>query len=77
MDFDTILDQRAAFNSKWTATPAPTGSNGEDWIAMSVADSDFRTAPVVRDAVAASLAVRRAQRAPYAACRAEALRHRQ
>ncbi|MBL4626607.1 MAG: aminotransferase class I/II-fold pyridoxal phosphate-dependent enzyme [Roseicyclus sp.] len=53
MDFDSILDQRAAFNHKWVALPKDAGADGETGIAMSVADSDFRTAPVVLDAVGA------------------------
>lgn len=56
MDFDTILDQRAAFNSKWVALPEPAGGDGEDFIAMSVADSDYCTAPVVQAAMARMVA---------------------
>lgn len=52
MDFDTILDQRAAFNGKWVALPDTLDANGQSAIAMSVADSDFRTAPVVQEAMA-------------------------
>lgn len=52
MDFDTILDQRAAFNTKWMALTDTFGAASDTAIAMSVADSDFRTAPVVQAAMA-------------------------
>lgn len=56
MDFDTILDQRAAFNHKWMALPDSMTADGKTAIAMSVADSDFRTAPSVQDAMAKMVA---------------------
>ncbi len=52
MDFDTILDQRAAFNGKWIALSDTFGDDADSAMAMSVADSDYRTAPVVQAAIA-------------------------
>lgn len=51
MDFDTILDQRAAFNGKWTMLPATLGPGHAAGLAMSVADGDYATAPVVQAAM--------------------------
>lgn len=47
MDFDKIIDQRGAFNSRWAKMEAINGINPDEGLGMSVADSDFQTAPCV------------------------------
>lgn len=49
MDFDTILPMREALNSKWTNLDSAFGIDPDTGIAMWVADSDYATAPCVRD----------------------------
>jgi cystathionine beta-lyase len=49
MDFETILPMREALNGKWTRLESATGIDPDTGIAMWVADSDYATAPCVRD----------------------------
>ncbi len=54
-DFDKIIDRRNTHSSKWDAMAAATGANGDDAIAMWVADMDFQAPPEVRQALMAEV----------------------
>ncbi|VAW03911.1 Bifunctional PLP-dependent enzyme with beta-cystathionase and maltose regulon repressor activities [hydrothermal vent metagenome] len=51
MDFDEIINRRGTHSEKWDLLEKYYGLTGDDALAMWVADSDFRTAPVVADVV--------------------------
>lgn len=53
MDFDRIIDQRAAFNGRWSRLWEYSRVDPEQGLGMSVADSDFVTAAPVLDAMQA------------------------
>ena len=55
MDFDTILPMRAIHNSKWVALEKTFGIPADEGIGMSVADSDYATAPCVVEALRAAV----------------------
>lgn len=52
MDFDEPVERRGTNSLKWDGVGRGTGIEGDDVLPMWVADTDFRTAPVVRDALA-------------------------
>jgi len=52
MDFDEPVERRGTNSLKWDGVGRATGIEGADVLPMWVADTDFRTAPVVRDALA-------------------------
>jgi len=64
MDFDTPLERRGTNSAKWDRMEATYGIPAKDGIPMWVADMDFATAPVVRDAV---IAMAEGSRFTYAA----------
>ena len=49
--FDEILDRSGTYCAKWDAMEKFCGVSKEDGLAMWVADSDFRTAPPVIEAL--------------------------
>jgi cystathionine beta-lyase len=49
--FDEILDRRSTFCTKWDALDRVCGVNPDEGLAMWVADSDFRCAPPILDAL--------------------------
>jgi cystathionine beta-lyase len=51
MDFDEPVERRGTTSLKWDAIGRACGIEGSDVLAMWVADTDFRTAPVVRRAL--------------------------
>ncbi|MEM9434244.1 MAG: MalY/PatB family protein [Pseudomonadota bacterium] len=53
MDFDTLIDRRGSYCSKWDAMEQAYGVSPDDGLAMWVADTDFRPPQCVRDALAA------------------------
>ncbi len=50
-DFDTFVDRRGTHSSKWDLMEKLFGVSPEDGLAMWTADSDYPTAPCVREAV--------------------------
>ena len=54
MDFDTIIDRRGTHSTKWDRMETLFGVSPEDGLAMWTADSDYRTAPCVCEAVRAA-----------------------
>jgi cystathionine beta-lyase len=54
MDFNEIHDRRGTFSNKWDDMAAKLGPLASDGLAMTVADSDYPTAPCVLDAVRAA-----------------------
>ena len=52
MDFDELVERRGTNSLKWDGVGRATGIEGTDVLPMWVADTDFRTAPVIRDALA-------------------------
>ena len=52
MDFDERVERRGTNSLKWDGVGRATGIEGRDVLPMWVADTDFRTAPVMRDALA-------------------------
>lgn len=53
MDFDDIIERRGTHALKWDGATRYSGVTGDDVIPMWVADTDFRVAPVIRDALRA------------------------
>lgn len=54
MSFDNIIERRNTHSSKWDRMEALFGVSPDDGLAMWTADSDYATAPCVRDAVRAA-----------------------
>ncbi|WP_101065576.1 MalY/PatB family protein [Roseovarius salinarum] len=51
MDFDAIIDRRGSGSTKWDKMEELFGVSPDDGLAMWTADSDYPTAPCVREAV--------------------------
>ncbi len=51
MDFDDVIDRRGTHSSKWDLMEKFFGVSPKDGLAMWTADSDYATAPCVREAV--------------------------
>lgn len=51
MDFSTIIDRRGKLQSKWDKMERGFGVSPDDGLAMWTADSDYKTAPCVLDAL--------------------------
>ncbi|MGR3640543.1 MalY/PatB family protein [Alterinioella nitratireducens] len=51
MDFNTLIDRRGTKSSKWDKMEKLFGVSPEDGLSMWTADSDYPTAPCVRDAL--------------------------
>ncbi len=52
MDFDTLITRRGTGSLKWDATTRVSSIDGDDVLPMWVADTDFRVAPVIEEALA-------------------------
>lgn len=48
MDFDTIIDRRGTFSTKWDRMEALYGVSPQDGLSMWVADMDFQIAPCIQ-----------------------------
>ena len=51
MDFDEPVERRGTNSLKWDGVGRAAGIEGDDVLPMWIADTDFRTAPVVREAL--------------------------
>jgi len=50
-DFDTPVERRGTFSSKWSRYADKTGNNGEEIIPLWLADMDFQVSPAIREAL--------------------------
>jgi cysteine-S-conjugate beta-lyase len=53
-DFDTLTDRRGTHSSQWDNMETLFGVSPKDGLGMWTADSDYATAPCVRDVVRAA-----------------------